>query len=309
MEPRPRTPRFADCDILRVPVGPGALHVERYGHGGHDVVLLHGFGTSAFLWRRVAPSLAVAGMTAWAPDLFGHGASDRPVGAAYDIRAQAEYLAHALRHLQIRDATVVGNDIGAAIAVCLAIGTPDAVARLVLLSPAPLRGTPGPDIRLMQRESARHLLRLVRGLFGVHPLVLALLQNAVSDPARLDNRLVGRYVAPYVGREGLNHFLALARAIEEDDLADIDPARVAQPTLVLHGDTDRWCSATEAHELAERFPIATAEWLTGSGRLIAEEQPEALARRLIAFTRVAPQKRAQNGAAEERAAPPGEVIA
>lgn len=315
MEPRPRPLRFADCDILRLPVGPGALQLERYGHGGHDVVLLHGFGTSAFLWRRVAPSLAVAGMTAWAPDLFGHGASDRPVGAAYDIRAQAQYLAHALRHLELHGTTVVGSDIGAAVAVCLALDAPEAVAQLVLISPAPLRGTPGPDIRLMQRESARHLLRLVRGLFGAHPLLLALLQNAVSNPALLDTRLVGRYVAPYVGREGLNHFLALARSIEEDDLGDIDPGRVAQPTLLLHGDSDRWFSATEAHELAGRFPNATAEWITGSGRLIAEEQPDALTRRLVAFVRAVPGvRRKQEEQREhrehgEQTAPPGEVIA
>lgn len=308
MEPRPRTPRFADCDTFRVPVGPGALRVERYGHGGPDVVLLHGFGTSSFLWRRVAPLIAVEGLTAWAPDLFGHGASDRPVGAAYDIRAQAEYLAHALRHLEISGATVAGTDIGAAIAICLAIDSPDAVGRLALLSPAPLRGSPGPDIRLMQRESARHLLRLVRGLFGAHPLVLALLQHAVSDPSRLDTRLVGRYVAPYVGREGLNHFLALARSIEEDDLADIDPARVMQPTLVLHGDSDRWCSATEAHDLAERFSHASAEWITGSGRLMAEEQPDALARRLVAFAR-AETGSGQSGDSAARVAPAGEVNA
>ena len=27
------------ADILRVPVGPGAMHVERYGHGGAAVIL------------------------------------------------------------------------------------------------------------------------------------------------------------------------------------------------------------------------------------------------------------------------------
>lgn len=271
--------------------------VGRYGHGGRDVVLVHGFGTSSFLWRGIAPSLAVSGFTAWTPDLFGHGASDRPVGAAFDVRSQAEYLAHALHRLEIAGATLVGSDVGAAVAVCLALDAPDAVSRLLLLSPAPLRGTPGPDIRLMQRESARHLVRLVRGMFGAHPLILALLQNAVSDPAVLDARLVGRYVAPYVGRDGLNHFLALAKAIEEDDLADVDPGRVTQPTLVLHGDSDRWCSATEAHELSGRFPNGTAEWITGAGRLIAEEQPDALARRIVTFARA------------EKAAPSGEVIA
>ena len=43
------------ADILRAPVGPGAMHVERYGHGGTAVILLHGFGTCNFLWRAIAP--------------------------------------------------------------------------------------------------------------------------------------------------------------------------------------------------------------------------------------------------------------
>ena len=48
------------ADQLRVPVGPGAMHVERFGHGGTAVILLHGFATSSFLWRNVAPAMAVA---------------------------------------------------------------------------------------------------------------------------------------------------------------------------------------------------------------------------------------------------------
>ena len=65
------------ADVLRVPVGPGAMHVERFGHGGTAVILIHGFGTSSFLWRNVAPSITDAGHTAYASDLFGHGESDR----------------------------------------------------------------------------------------------------------------------------------------------------------------------------------------------------------------------------------------
>jgi pimeloyl-ACP methyl ester carboxylesterase len=44
-----------DADLLRIPVGPGSMHVERYGHGGAPIVLIHGFGTSCFLWRNVGP--------------------------------------------------------------------------------------------------------------------------------------------------------------------------------------------------------------------------------------------------------------
>ena len=72
------------------------MHVERFGFGGTPVVLLHGFGTSAFLWRHVAPMLAVRQMTAYAVDLFGYGESDRPFDADFGVRAQADYLDRAL---------------------------------------------------------------------------------------------------------------------------------------------------------------------------------------------------------------------
>ena len=36
------------------------MHVERYGHGGAPVVLVHGFGTCAFLWRNIGPEIRVS---------------------------------------------------------------------------------------------------------------------------------------------------------------------------------------------------------------------------------------------------------
>lgn len=285
MNPPRRVPRFADGDAFRVPVGPGALHAERYGYGGDNVVLLHGFGTTSFLWRHVAPRLATWGMTAHVFDLLGYGASDRPLGAAWDIRAQATYLGKALRSLHIAGATLVGTDVGAAVALALALAHPDRASRLVLVSPPPLRGTVGPDVRQMQRESARHVTQLVRGLFGVRPLIETLLRGALSSPEVLDQRLLGRYMAPYVGRDGLTHFLALAGAVEEDDLADLAISTLRHPTLILYGEHDRWCPAAHAAEVAEALPWATVECLGPAGRLLAEELPEALALRVRDYVR------------------------
>jgi pimeloyl-ACP methyl ester carboxylesterase len=92
-------------------------------------------------------------------------------------------------------------------------------------------------------------------------------------------------VAPYVGRDGLNHFLTLAKSVEEEDLSWIEPRGVQQPTLVLHGDADRWCSASDAAELAATLARGSAETVSGSGRLIPEEQPEVLGQRIVAHAR------------------------
>jgi pimeloyl-ACP methyl ester carboxylesterase len=274
--------RFADGDVIRVPVGPGALHVERYGFGGGPVVLLHGFGTTAFLWRHVAPALAAAGRTAYVPDLFGYGASDRPFDAGFGIRAQAGYLASALARLGVKDVTLVGNDIGAVIALLLAFERPSYVNRVVLVSPAPVHDLPGADVRMMQRETARHVVRLVAGLFGAQPLVRVLLEHAVTDPAVVSPALLGRYVAPYLGRDGVTHFLTLARALEDDDLSDLDLARVGQAAVVVHGSEDRWCSPEEARRLAGDLPAGATQLVPGAARLVAEEAPEALIRVILA---------------------------
>ena len=46
------------------------MHVERYGHGGAPILLVHGFGTCSFLWRNVGPVMAMANRTAFAIDLL-----------------------------------------------------------------------------------------------------------------------------------------------------------------------------------------------------------------------------------------------
>src|ERR1041384_5934247 len=86
-----------DADLLRIPVGPGSMHVERYGHGGAPILLVHGFGTCSFLWRNIGPTLATANRTAFAIDLFGYGESDRPFDAQFGIAAQSDYLDRARR--------------------------------------------------------------------------------------------------------------------------------------------------------------------------------------------------------------------
>src|SRR6059058_3982895 len=118
------------------------MHVERYGHGGAPIVLLHGFGTSSFLWRNIGPEIALANRTAFAIDMFGYGESDRPFDAPFGISAQSDYLDRALTALRLPKATIVGVDLGAAVAIHLAATRPDRVERLVLVNPIALVTSP-----------------------------------------------------------------------------------------------------------------------------------------------------------------------
>lgn len=271
------------ADVLRVPVGPGAVHVERYGHGGIPIVLLHGFGTCTFLWRAVAPILAEAGHTAYAIDLFGHGESDRAPDADFGIAAQAEYLDAAMTALRLARATIVGMDLGGDVALRLAATRPDRVARLVLINTPAFDELPARDIGVLQRSTARFAFKVTRGVLGAATLLQPLLEGSVALPEHMPTRLLARYLAPFAGRDGVNHLLTLGAAIRRSDIEDLDLSDVKAPTLVIRGDHDEWLTRDVANKLAADIPRATLLRMAGVARLIPEESPDNLAEHLLEF--------------------------
>ncbi len=274
------------ADVLRVPVGPGAMHVERFGHGGTAVILIHGFGTSTFLWRNIAPAISDAGHTAYAIDLFGHGESDRPFDADFGIAAQSEYLDAAMTALRVARGIIVGIDIGGDIALRLAATRPERVEKLVLINTPAFDEIPGRDITQMQRSTAKFAFRTTRGILGAAPLVEGVLKGSVSDPeTQMPVKLIARYLAPFVGKDGVNHLLTLASSISEDDMEEVDLKTIHVPTLVVWGEADQWLDPKLPDRLANALPDARLVRLPGVGRLVPEENPEHMSELLLDFMR------------------------
>jgi len=269
--------------MLRVPVGPGSLHVDRYGVGGQAVLLVHGFGTCSFVWRNIGPVIARANLTAFAIDLFGYGESDRPFDADYGIAAQAEYLDRGLTALRVSKATVVGLDLGGAVALRFAAAHPERVDKLVLVNPIALDEIPADDVKSLQKNTARHAFRLSRGVMGAAPLMRDLLTRSVSDPANMPEALVGRYLAPYVGRDGVDHLLRIARYVGKDDMDEIDLRSLPHPTLVIWGEKDPWVSSKVGEQLASTIGGSRLVRLPTAGRLVPEDNPEILSNLLLDF--------------------------
>jgi pimeloyl-ACP methyl ester carboxylesterase len=272
------------ADVLRVPVGPGAMHVERFGHGGTAVILIHGFGTSSFLWRNIAPAITEAGHTAYAVDLFGHGESDRPFDADFGIAAQAEYLDAAMTALRVARGIIVGVDIGGDVALRLAATRPERVEKLVLINTPAFDEIPGRDITQMQRSTAKFAFRTTRGILGAAPLIEGVLKGSVSDPDTfMPVKLIARYLAPFVGKDGVSHLLTLASSITEDDMEEVDLRTIHVPALVIWGERDGWLDSKIADRLVNALPDGRLVRLQGVGRLVPEESPGRMAELLLEF--------------------------
>jgi pimeloyl-ACP methyl ester carboxylesterase len=106
---------------------------------GDPVVLLHGWGSTSYMWRFVMPQLVARGHTVLAPDLRGLGDTTKPATGydkatvAGDIRALVAKLGLGTR------VNIVGHDLGGMVAYAHAAQNPDEVRSLAILD-VPLPG-------------------------------------------------------------------------------------------------------------------------------------------------------------------------
>lgn len=264
-------------DRLRVPVGPGALHIERYGFGDRAAVFLHGLGTSSFLWRNVVPALPLGRVTAFALDLFGHGESDRAVDADYGVAAQADYVSRALTVLRIARADLIGVDLGATVALALAARGSSRVRSLMLVNPADPSSPRGEDFAEVERLWARRLLDVSSGMMGAASLLGPILERSVAQPERMPAALTGRYAAPYVGRDGVAHLMQVVRAVNDRAFDGVEWEQVGIPALVVRGEADSWVAPSVSAVIASRLKRGEHRRVTGAARLVPEDAPGAFA--------------------------------
>ena len=107
---------------------------------GVPAVLLHGTGSSAGTWDKLAPGLVATGHRVIAIDLRGHAGSERT--ADYLLGSLRDDVLGLLNLLQLRDVVLIGHSVGAYAALAAALHSPHLIARLVLedLAAPPRRG-------------------------------------------------------------------------------------------------------------------------------------------------------------------------
>ena len=103
---------------------------------GPPLLLLHGLGASAVTWRDNVDPLSHA-FRVYALDLPGHGESDKPV-IDYDSNSILQFLVLIIDKLGMDKPSIIGNSVGGALALMIALRHPDKVSKLVLVNSASL---------------------------------------------------------------------------------------------------------------------------------------------------------------------------
>lgn len=261
-----------------------SIHV-RIGGSGSAVVLIHGYGDTGDMWAPLAAEL-MRDHTVIAPDLRGLGLS-AVASNGFTKKNQAEDVALVLDALQIRQADVIGHDIGNMVAFAFAEAHPDRTTRLVMMD-APVPGI-GPWDELLKNPLLWHfrfggpdMERLVAGRERIY--LDRFWNEFAADRTRFPEAARVHYAALYA-RPGRMHagFLQFAAFDQDaiDNRASVARGRLQMPVLAIGGDHS--LGATMAHIMRFAADDVHQTVIANSGHWLMEEQPAAAISAIVAF--------------------------
>jgi len=226
------------------------------------LLLLHGFTDSARSWSLIAPYLA-PGFRVIAPDLRGHGHSDRPEGC-YTIPEMANDVRFLIEALDLAPAHVVGHSLGGRLAQAIAQRWPHTVRKIVLMSTSAV---------LRQRHG--WLWENIQKLRDPIDAESAFIREWCSGAVPVDESFLA-----HTRRECAAVPSRIWLSIHYEQLA-YDPSPLLQDisvaTLILRGEKD--IIATSEHQAQMKDAIVGAEFISlrGHGHNIHWEAPEKVA--------------------------------
>jgi pimeloyl-ACP methyl ester carboxylesterase len=236
---------------------------------GVPVLLLHGWGASAYSFRRMLPLLADAGYRGIAPDLRGHGLSAKPADAKwYTSAAMVAHVCDIMDALGMQSAALVGQSMGAAIAMDVAAGEPSRVRAAVLSGPVGF--TPLRRINLARALRAESWLPSQLPRWGIR----LLLRRQYGLLGHFTERDVDEYWAPSQFADSSRALFALVNQFDWSPRPDEHLRRLGDRVRVLVGDRDKLIGAAWPRQSVRVLPPEHVVFVPGGGHLLAEEAPE-----------------------------------
>ena len=269
-------------------IGEVQLHYVRGGNAdGEPVLLVHGWPTTWYEWHQVMPLLA-EGYEVIAVDLRGAGDSDKPL-VGYDKRTLARDLGGLVAALELGPVHYVGHDIGGMVGYAFAHEFPELTRSYTILD-VPLPGIQPLWDQVEAYQGAWHFrFHAVRDLpellvQGQERAYLEFfMREATPNFAAIPDATIDAYAEAYAAPGGMRAGFEYYRAFPQDERANIRYAEspLTMPVLALGAEYGNGSSLVAMMDgLAEDVRGGV---IRGAGHYVAEERPNVLAERLLAF--------------------------
>ena len=259
---------------------------------GPVLLLLHGLGCDHTTWSPVIDTLARR-YTVIAPDLLGHGRSDKP-RADYSVGGYANGMRDLLTVLGIDKVTVAGHSFGGGVAMQFAYQFPERTERLVLVASGGLGPQVSPLIRAVSTP-------------GFHPAMGLLTMPGVRHAAGIGLRGLSRLPSTWTrdldevaeiyesfrdpaARHAIRHVVKAVVDWRGQIVSMADRAYLTQemPMAVVWGEHDRVIPLSHAEKAAQLAPGARVRVIPNAGHFPHKDHPQRFARIVHEFVRSTP---------------------
>jgi len=247
------------------------------GSGNTPILLIHGFDSSVFEYRRLLPLLAEKNET-WAIDLLGFGFTERVAGLPFSQKAIGSHLYYFWKTLISQPVILVGASMGGAAAIDFTLNHPEAVKQLVLI------------------DSAGFAITSNKGKFLIPPLgtlATSFLRNPkirqkISVNAYFDETLasVDAQTCAALHLEMPNWNQALIAFTKSGGFGGFGGklSQIKQQTLILWGKQDRILGIADAEKFKSAIANSQLIWIPDCGHVPHLEKPQITAQHILDFT-------------------------
>lgn len=275
--------------IERIPLKTVTVNGHRIAYldqgQGQPVILIHGFGGSMWQWEYQQSTLARQ-FRVITPDLLGAGFSDKP-DIEYRPDQLLEFLADFMDALHIPQATMIGNSMGAGLAIGLALDHPARVSSLILIDGLPphvLDRLGSPSLhRALTTHTPSWIVSVGNWLFG-GSMLESTLREFIHNPALLTPAVLDRSNR---NRQRPGLFRALLTVGTNLPLWERDFAprigTITHRTLIIWGEQDRVFPIKTGEELHRLIPNSLFMRVPDAGHIPQWEQPEIVNAKILSF--------------------------
>ena len=262
---------------ILTPLSPNPIATAFVQQGeGIPILLLHGFDSSVFEFRRLIPLLAHHAET-WAIDLLGFGFTERLPQCALSPEVIKTHLYYTWKTLINQPVVLVGASMGGAAAIDFALTYPEAVSKLVLIDSAGF--TVGRSIGKFLIPPLGYLATT----FLRNPKVRQSISlKAYHDPSFASPDAQSCAALHLKQPEWQQALIAFTRSGGYGSLKD-KLAHLQLPTLILWGQCDRILGTADAEKFHQAIPKSKLVWIENCGHVPHLEKPQTTADCISAF--------------------------
>ena len=247
------------------------------GASNGTAIFIHGSGPGASGWSNFKHNVSAfqeAGYRCIVYDQWGYGKTSKPQDVDHTLDFFVDGLLSLMDSADVANAVLVGNSLGGAVALGLALRHPERVEKLILMAPGGIESRED----YFSMPGIQAMVKYPMGSPEFTKEVLAqLLTQLVYDPVNVDEELVDERWATLETQNA--HVLATMQIPDlSDQLASIDIN-----TLVFWGTEDRFCPASGTWKILQMKGNVQAELVNYCGHWVMSEYPELFNERCLSF--------------------------